>query len=59
LGRVGLVAGCGEILGIFDLLDQHFEGFGRVLGGAELAIVFLHCHGCEFAIRGVQMVENL
>ena len=58
-GGVRLASGVSVILGIFNLLNEGFEGLSWVVGGSEPSVVDLVIHGSHLSIGDEEMVEEL
>ncbi len=58
-GSVGAIAGCSEVNGVFDLVEEQFDGLVGIVVGLHLFVVGEEVGGADVCIGGVKMVQKI
>ncbi len=58
-GRVGAIAGCSKIDGVFDLVEEQFDGLVGVVVSLHLFVVGEEVRGVDICICGIKMVKKI
>ena len=53
------VTGGGKIDGVFDLVEEYFDGLVRVVVGLHLGVVGEEIRGADVGVCGVEVVQNV
>ena len=58
-GSVGAIAGCSIVDGVFDLVEEKFDGLVGIVVGLHLFVVGQEVGGADIGIGGIQMVQKI